>query len=58
MKKYMEIEDSSNKKTQAEYIKSQQLIAEEKRRAVELEKKNKIKNELERKIQEEEERNP
>ena len=56
LKKYMEIEDTSNKKTQAEYIKSQQIIAEEKRRAVELEKKNRIKEELERKIQEEEEK--
>ena len=32
MKKYMEAEDTTNKKTQADYIKSQQIIAEEKRR--------------------------
>ena len=52
----MEVEELSNKKTQADYIKSQQIIAEEKRRAIELEKKNRIKEELERKIAEEEER--
>ena len=56
MRKYMEIEDLSNKKTQADYVKSQHLIAEEKRRAIELEKKNKIREELERKILEEEAR--
>ena len=56
LRKYMEVEELSNKKTQADYIKSQQIIAEEKRRAIELEKKNKIKEELERKIAEEEER--
>ena len=56
VKKYMEVEELSNKKTQADYIISQQIIAEEKRRAIELEKKNKIKEELERKIAEEEER--
>ena len=32
-----------DKKTQADQIKSQQIIAEEKRRAIELEKKNRIK---------------
>ena len=41
----MEVEELSNKKTQADYIKSQQIIAEEKRRAIELEKKNKIEKE-------------
>jgi hypothetical protein len=56
LRKYMEVEDLSNKKTQADYIKSQQIIAEEKRRAIELEKKNRIKEELEQKIAEEEER--
>ena len=56
LRKYIEVEELSNKKTQADYIKSQQIIAEEKRRAIELEKKNKIKEELERKITEEEER--
>ena len=56
LRKYIQIEDLSNKKTQADYIKSQHIIAEEKRRAIELEKKNKIKAELERKIAEEEER--
>ena len=39
LRKYMEVEELSNKKTQADYIKSQQIIAEEKRRAIELEKK-------------------
>ena len=56
LRKYMEVEDLSSKKTQADYIKSQQIIAEEKRRAIELEKKNRIKEELEQKIAEEEER--
>ena len=32
LRKYMEVEELSNKKTQADYIKSQQIIAEEKRR--------------------------
>ena len=32
----MEVEELSNKKTQADYIKSQQIIADEKRRAIEL----------------------
>ena len=35
----MAVEELSNKKTQADYIKSQQIIADEKRRAIELEKK-------------------
>ena len=35
----MEVEELNNKKTQADYIKSQRTIAEEKRRAIELEKK-------------------
>ena len=39
LRKYIEVEELSNKKTQADYIKSQQIIAEEKRRAIELEKK-------------------
>ena len=56
LRKYMEVEDLSNKKTQADYIKSQQIIAEEKKKALELEKRNKIKEELEQKIAEEEER--
>ena len=49
-KRLQKIEDLQNKKTQADYIKSQHVIAEEKRRAIELEKKNRIKQELERKI--------
>ena len=56
IEKYMKDEELSNKKTQADYIKSQQIIADEKRRAIDLEKKNRIKEELERKIAEEEER--
>ena len=43
LKKYIEVEELKNKKTQADYIKSQQIIMEEKRRAIELEKKLKIK---------------
>ncbi len=43
LKKYMEVEELSNKKTQADYIKSQQIIADEKRRAIELEKKIELK---------------
>ena len=39
LKNYQKIEDLQNKKTQADYIKSQHIIAEEKRRAIELEKK-------------------
>ena len=35
LRKYIEVEELSNKKTQADYIKSQQIIAEEKRRAIE-----------------------
>ena len=50
MKNYQKIEDLQNKKTQADYIKSQLNIAEEKRRAIELEKKSRVKEELERKI--------
>ena len=45
LRKYMEVEDLSNKKTQADYIKSQQIIAEEKKKALELEKRTKIKEE-------------
>ena len=56
LKNYQKIEDLQNKKTQADYIKSQHIIAEEKRRAIELEKKNRIKRELEQKILEEENR--
>ena len=56
LKNYQKIEDLQNKKTQADYIKSQHIIAEEKRRAIELEKKNRIKQELEQKILEEENR--
>ena len=56
LRKYMEVEDLSNKKTQADYIKTQQIIAEEKKKALELEKRNRIKEELEQKIAEEEER--
>lgn len=35
IRKYYMIESLTNKKTQADYIKSQQNIAEEKRRAIE-----------------------
>ena len=56
LKKCFQEEDYSNKRTQAEYIKSQHSIAGEKRKAIELEKKNKIKLELESKIREEQER--
>ena len=53
LRKYNMIESLTNKKTQADYIKSQHNIAEEKRRAIELEKKSKIKQELENRIMEE-----
>ena len=56
IKRYLNEEDKSNKVTQANYIKNQQILAEEKRRAAELEKKNKIKAELINKINKEEER--
>ena len=56
LRKYFNEEDRSNKVTQANYIKNQHILAEEKRRAAELEKKNKIKLELINKITEEEER--
>jgi hypothetical protein len=51
--KYIKIEEMSNNKSRAEYIKSQKEMVEEKRKAIELEKKNKIKMDLERKIIEE-----
>ena len=51
--KYIKIEEMTNNKSRAEYIKNQQQMMEEKKRALELEKKNKIKNDLERKIFEE-----
>ena len=50
------MEDQSNCKTKADYIKSQQQIAEEKKRAYELEKKYQLKCEMERKILEENEK--
>ena len=50
LKKYIEIDDISNKKTQADYIKSQHIIAEEKRRATELEKKTELKENLKAKL--------
>ena len=53
LRKYYMIEALTNKKTQADYIKSQQNITEEKRKAMELEKKSRIKQELEKKILEE-----
>jgi hypothetical protein len=56
LRRYLDEEDRSNKVTQANYIKNQHILAEEKRRAAELEKKNKIKLELINKITEEEER--
>ena len=56
LRKYLETEDLSNKKTQADYIKDQQRLAGEKRRALELEKKNKIKEELMKRILDEEKR--
>ena len=56
LRKYIEVKELSNKKTQADYIRSQLIIAEEKRRAINLEKIKRIKEELERKIVEEEER--
>ncbi len=37
MRKYIQIEDLSNKKTQTDYIKSQHIIAKEKKSSIELE---------------------
>lgn len=53
LRNYYMIEALTNKKTQADYIKSQHNIAEEKRKAIELEKKSRIKEELEKRILEE-----
>ena len=50
------LEDQTNCQTKANYIKSQQAIAEEKRKAYELEKKYQLRCEIERKIMEEEEK--
>merc|ERR1711957_411851 len=46
-------EEQAQNKNKCEFIKTQQLLHEEKKRAQELEKMNKLKNELERKILEE-----
>jgi hypothetical protein len=51
--RYIKIEEMTNNKSRAEYIKSNQQMAEEKKRALELEKKNNVKMDLEKKILEE-----
>ena len=56
MIKNYKLEEQTNCQTKANYIKSQQAIAEEKRKAYELEKKYQLRCEIERKIMEEEER--
>ena len=48
--KYIKIEEMTNNKSRAEYIKNQQQMVEEKKRALEFEKKNQTKLELEKKI--------
>ena len=48
--KYIKIEEMTNNKSRADYIKNHQQMAEEKKRALELEKKNNIKVDLEKKI--------
>jgi organic radical activating enzyme len=50
---FIKNEELAQNKNKCEFIKTQQLLQEEKKRAQELEKINKIKNELERKILEE-----
>lgn len=51
--KYIKIEEMTNNKSRAEFIRNQQQMNEEKKRAMELEKKNVFKMELEKKIFEE-----
>jgi len=51
--KYIKIEEMTNNKSRAEFIRNQQQMNEEKKRAMELEKKNGFKMELEKKILEE-----
>ena len=52
-REFIKNEEQSQNKNKCEFIKTQQLLHEEKKRAQELEKMNKLKNELERKILEE-----
>lgn len=48
--RYIKIEEHSNNKSKYEYVKNQQIMQEEKKRALELEKKNKNRLELEKRI--------
>jgi hypothetical protein len=52
-REFIKKEEQAQNKNKCEFIKTQQLLFEEKKRAQELEKMNKLKNELERKILEE-----
>jgi len=52
-REFIRNEEQNQNKNKCEFIKTQQLLHEEKKRAQELEKMNKLKNELERKILEE-----
>jgi hypothetical protein len=52
-REFIKNEELAQNKNKCEFIKTQQLLSEEKKRAQELEKINKLKNELERKILEE-----
>ena len=52
-REFIKNEEQAQNKNKCEFIKTQQLLHEEKKRAQELEKMNKLKNELERKILEE-----
>ena len=52
-REFIKNEEQAQNKNKCEFIKTQQLLHEEKKRAQDLEKMNKLKNELERKILEE-----
>lgn len=51
--KYIKLEEQNTNKNKYEFIKAQQLLCEERKRANEIEKKNKLKIELENKLLEE-----
>jgi hypothetical protein len=51
--RYLKIEEQNNNRNKFESIKSQQMMVEEKKNAIEMEKKTKIKMELEKKLLEE-----
>lgn len=51
--KYIKLEEQNTNKNKYEFIKAQQLLSEERKRAYEIERKNKLKIELENKLLEE-----